>query len=85
MLKRKWAPIIAEHTMTYRKPLRCFAKFDVIMTLDSWDEKYFYMTHVFRRGEMIIDEGTSRGVVRSKTGVVPPVEVLAAVEADRHA
>jgi len=85
MLKRNWAPVIAEHTMTYRKPLRCFAGFDVIMTLDSWDGKYFYMTHIFRRGEIIVAEGTSRGCVRSKAGVVPPAEVLAAVEADRRA
>jgi acyl-CoA thioesterase FadM len=83
MVRRKWAPIIAEHTMTYRKPLRCFARFDVVMTLDRWDEKYFYMTHVFRRGDVIIAEGTSRGVVRSKQGVISPQEVLAAVEADR--
>ena len=85
MLKRKWAPIIAEHTMTYRKPLRCFARFDVVMTLDGWDTKYFYMTHIFRRGEIVVAEGTSRGCVRSKAGVVPPVAVLAAVEADRQA
>lgn len=84
MLKRKWAPIIAEHTMTYRKPLRCFASFEVTMTLESWDEKYFYMTHTFRRGEVVVAQGTSRGAVRSKAGVVPPAEVLAAVEADRY-
>ncbi len=83
MVRRKWAPIIAEHTMTYRKPLRCFARFDMVMTLDKWDEKYFYMTHVFRRGDVIIAEGTSRGVVRSKQGVISPQEVLTAVEADR--
>jgi acyl-CoA thioesterase FadM len=83
MSRRKWMPIIAEHTMTYKKPLRMFAKFDVIMTLDNWDEKYFYMTHIFRRDDVIIAEGTSRGVVRGKAGVIAPTEVLAAVEADR--
>jgi acyl-CoA thioesterase FadM len=84
MFRRKWAPIIAEHTMTYRKPLRCFARFDVSMTLDRWDEKYFYMTHLFRRGDVIVAEGTSRGAVLSRTGVIPPLEVLAAVESDRR-
>lgn len=84
MSRRKWAPIIAEHTMTYKKPLRLFAKFDVLMTLDHWDEKYFYMTHIFRCGDTVIAEGTSRGAVRSKTGVISPAEVLAAVETDRN-
>lgn len=83
MIRRKWNPIIADHTMTYKKPLGCFTRFDVIMTLESWDEKYFYMKHLFRRDDVVIAEGTSRGVVLSKSGVIPPADVLAAVNEDR--
>ena len=83
MLKRGWMPIIAEHTMTYRKPLRALKKFKATMHLTHWDEKYFYMTHCFSINEIIFAEGTSKGVVRDKNGVVAPGDVMAAVCASR--
>ncbi|MBI3479973.1 MAG: thioesterase family protein [Nitrosomonadales bacterium] len=83
MLKRGWMPIIAEHTMNYRKPLGVFKRFTATMHMTHWDEKHFYMTHRFSIGEKTIAEGTSKGVVRSTKGVIPPTEVIAAIAADR--
>lgn len=79
MLKRGWMPIIAEHTMNYRKPLGAFKKFKATMDLTHWDEKYFYMTHCFSIGEKIIAEGTSKGVIRGREGVIAPVDVIASL------
>lgn len=79
MLKRGWIPIIAEHTMNYRKPLGVFRKFTATMHLTHWDEKHFFMTHCFTINGKIIAEGTSKGVVRGKAGVITPDEVLAAI------
>ena len=79
MLKRGWIPIIAEHTMIYRKPLGVFKKFTATLHMTHWDDKHFYMTHIFTINEKIIAEGTSKGVVRGKSGVIPPSEVLAAM------
>ncbi len=31
MIKEKWRPIIAEHTMTYKKPLKLFQKYDLVL------------------------------------------------------
>lgn len=83
MIRRGWTPVIAEHTMTYRRPLGVFRRFRATMHLTHWDEKYFYMTHVFSIGGKIIAEGTSKGVVRDAHGVVPPEGVLAALTAGR--
>jgi acyl-CoA thioesterase FadM len=80
MLQRGWRPIIAEHTMIYRKSLGVFKKFKATMQLTHWDEKYFYMTHCFSIGDKIIAVGTSKGVIRDKNGVIPPVEVVAALQ-----
>jgi acyl-CoA thioesterase FadM len=85
MAKRGWMPIIADHTMTYKKPLKVMEKFDVSLMLTHWDEKFFYMTHVFKSGDRVIAEGTSKGVIRSREGVVMPADVIAAVEASRTA
>jgi len=84
MFRRKWIPVIAEHTMTYKKPLGIFDRYDVELKVTHWDEKYFYMTHTFKMDERIMAEGTSRGCVYARgTGVVAPAEAIAAVEMDR--
>jgi acyl-CoA thioesterase FadM len=84
MLKRGWMPIIAEHTMIYRRPLGVFKRFRATMHLTHWDEKYFYMTHHFTINEKLIAEGTSKGVVRGREGVIAPDSVFAAIIAARH-
>jgi acyl-CoA thioesterase FadM len=83
MLKRGWMPIIAEHTMSYRRPLGVFKRFKATMELTHWDEKHFFMSHCFTMNGKIIAEGTSKGVVRSKAGVVAPTDVIAAIAATR--
>lgn len=83
MLMRGWMPVIAEHTMTYRKPLGVFRKFKATMRLTHWDEKHFFMTHIFSIDGKIMAEGTSKGVVRAKDGVVAPADVIAAMLAAR--
>lgn len=83
MLQRKWMPIIADHTMTYKKPLQLWERFEVALEMTHWDEKYFYMTHTFTSGGRVAAVGTSKGVVRSREGVVAPADVVAAVEQSR--
>jgi len=84
MFKRKWIPVIAEHTMIYKKPLGIFDSFDVELAVDHWDEKYFYMTHTFIRGGRVVAEGISKGCVYARgMGVVSPVDAIAAVEQDK--
>jgi acyl-CoA thioesterase FadM len=84
MFKRGWIPLIAEHTMTYKKPLSMFERFEVNLQVTRWDEKYFYMTHTFRTSERIVAEGTSKGCVYARgAGVVSPIDAFAAVEQDK--
>ena len=83
MIERGWMPLIADHTMTYKKPLKLFEKYEVVLKLTHWDDKFFYMTHVFVSNDRIMAMGTSKGAVRSRDGVVKPEEVIAAVEESR--
>jgi acyl-CoA thioesterase FadM len=76
MRKYKWAPIITEHTMRYKRPLRLFQKFEVVMQLTHWDDRNFYMSHQFFIGERLIAEGKSVGVIRGREGVIAPETVL---------
>lgn len=84
MFRRKWIPVIAEHTMTYKKPLGMFERFDVMLEVTHWDEKFFYMKHTFSNGERVVAEGTSKGCVYARgLGVVSPADAMAAVEQDK--
>ena len=86
MFKRNWIPVIAEHTMIYKKPLRMFEHFDVMLEVTHWDEKYFYMKHTFNNRERIVAEGTSKGCICARMlGVVCPADVLAALKLDKSA
>ncbi len=83
MFKRSWIPVIAEHTMTYKKPLGLFDRFDVELKVTHTDEKYFYMTHAFIKGGRIMAEGTSKGCVYARgIGVVSPAQAISAVQQD---
>lgn len=84
MIKKGWIPIVAEHTMTYRKPLKVFQRFELRGSLTHWDEKFFYMIHTFTRDGFTIAEGTSKGTIRARSGVVPPAEVIEAVKSSRQ-
>ncbi len=84
MFKRNWIPLIAEHTMIYKKPLSTFESYEVKLEVTHWDEKYFYMTHLFTRDERVMAQGTSKGCVYARgIGVVSPAAAFAAVEQDR--
>lgn len=84
MFKRRWIPVIAEHTMTYKKPLDVFQKYEVKLEVLKWDEKFFYMTHTFTVNNRVVAEGTSKGCVYARgKGVVMPAEAIAAVEEDK--
>lgn len=76
MIAEKWMPVISEHTMIYKKSLRLFQKYYVYMDVKGWDEKTFHMTHTFIVDNRVVAEGTSRGVIVGKNGVIPPAEVM---------
>lgn len=81
MLQRGWMPMVTEHTMTYKKSLGVFQRFKATLELTHWDERHFFMTHRFSIGDKLVAEGTSKGVIKGKTGVIAPAEVMAILEA----
>jgi len=76
MIKKKWMPIIAEHTMTYRRPLKVFQKFDLEMDISHWDDKFFHCRHRFIVEGKVVAEGTSKGLFKGKEGIITPKQVF---------
>ena len=84
MFKRGWIPVIAEHTMSYKRPLNLFDRYVVKTEVTHFDEKYFYMNHAFIRDERVVAAGTSKSCVYARgLGVVSPADAMAAVEQDK--
>ncbi|NOZ54430.1 MAG: acyl-CoA thioesterase [Gammaproteobacteria bacterium] len=85
MLKEKWTPVIAEHTMKYKKGLKIFQKYTLKMEITGWDEKSFKMLHTFLVADRVVAEGTSQGVIISKSGAISPEDVMKTVKRyNRH-
>lgn len=76
MLKQGWMPVISEHTMVYKKSLKAFQRFELEMSITHWDEKFVYMQHRFVRHGRLVAEGTSKGAIVSKAGVVQPQQMI---------
>ena len=47
MLQEKWIPVVSDHTMQYKRPLKMFDHFEVSMEVIEWDNKFFQMLHTF--------------------------------------
>ena len=66
--KRGWRPILASSTITFRKPLNLFQKFEIKCQAIGWDDHWFYFQMLFvcngiayasslNKGTMIDDRG----------------------------
>lgn len=84
MMYEKWMPVISEHTMIYKKPLKLFKRYDVKMEIIGWDDRAFHMIHTFTIGDRVIAEGTSKGVIVGRGGVISPADVMKKVDEGFH-
>lgn len=78
--KRGWFPVVGSATIRYRKSLLPFERFTLRTRLIAWDEKWFYIEHLFERGDASIGARLIvRTVLRTKTAPVPTADVLDAM------
>jgi len=61
IVKRGLAPTLGSQKIIYRKPLKLWSKFDVVLEAVGWDEKWVYLVHNFEQN----NEVKAVGVVRS--------------------
>lgn len=79
MLKKRWYVIAANIEITYLKSLQPFQKYAIRSQLDSWDEKWFIVRHLFEADGKIYAIGKVRKVILDeKRRTVPMSEVLRA-------
>jgi acyl-CoA thioesterase FadM len=66
IVKRKLAPSLGSQKLIYRKPLKIWSKFDVILESAGMDDKWGYYVHYFEQDKEIKAVGVVRTLVWKK-------------------
>lgn len=70
-------PIVEAQTIRYRKSIKLFQKFTIVTQIAGWDEKSFYLTQTFMRGNEVAAEAMLKGRFLKQTrGTVPPADIM---------
>ncbi|WP_245603201.1 thioesterase family protein [Maribacter antarcticus] len=67
IVKRKLAPSLGSQKLIYRKPLKVWSKFDVILEFAEMDDKWVYHMHYFKQEKEIKALGVVRTLVWKKS------------------
>jgi acyl-CoA thioesterase FadM len=77
ILRKGWRPVVGGIVVRYRRSVLPFERFSITSRVLGWDDKWFYIEHVLDRQDgSLAALGHSRTLLRTKTGTVPPRELL---------
>lgn len=77
--QNRWNPLVAASTIRYRKSLTLWKRFTLRTRILGWDEKWFYIEQVFKKGERVMASAVVKGLFRGPKGNVPASQILAAL------
>ena len=72
-----WYPVVAGQSITYRRSLQLWEKFDLASRVLGHDDRWIYMEQVFRRDGVVVADAIVRArFLRRTGGSVPMDEVM---------
>lgn len=75
--ENKWFPVVAAESIEFKKSLKLFDRFIVKTNLLGWDEKYFYIQHIFMSHEKIYAKAIIKGrILKREGGTISTREML---------
>ena len=75
-MKNRWMPIVGSAHMRYRRPLNLWQTYQLTTQIIGWDDKWFYIEHVFKRHNKVIAVGLIQGLLRGRKGNIPPQHII---------
>ena len=83
LTQQGWGALLGGSLMRFRLSLRAFQRYTVATRLICWDDRWYYLEHVFRdhRGRRVAT-GIVRAAFRSKSGWVSTRQAMAIIEPD---
>ena len=82
--ENRWKPLVASSVIRYKKSLTLWRPFCLRTRIIGWDEKWFYIEQIFKKGERVMAIAMVKGLFRGPKGNVPPSQVLAAMGSSPH-
>ncbi len=82
VLRRGWRPVLGGAYITYRRELGPFQDFRLETRIVGWDERWFYMSQQFFRGDVLHAEGVVKALFVDKNGTVASQTVMTASDYD---
>lgn len=80
VLKAKgWGMTVAGNSLRYRRRVRMFDRVEMRSRCIGWDHRFIYMEQSMWKGSDCTSHMLIRSAVTSKAGIVPPVDLLAAL------
>lgn len=77
LVKNGYYPVVVSESIRFKKSLEPFQKFELVTTLESWDEKDFYLSQKFQIQDEILAEGYIKGRFKRRgKGSVPTAELF---------
>lgn len=76
---RGWGITVAGNSTRYRRRVTLFQKLTQVCRVIGWDARFVYLEQSFWRGEDCTSHMLLRSAFISKSGIVAPAEVLAAL------
>jgi acyl-CoA thioesterase FadM len=74
--QRKWFPVVAALTITYKRPLRLWQRFEMTTRVAGWDDRWIYLSQEFHSGGKLVASALIKGTFRSAAGAVPMAAVV---------
>ncbi|MEI4195749.1 acyl-CoA thioesterase [Roseovarius sp. E0-M6] len=82
--KKRWGLTIAGAMVRYRRRVRMFDKVEIRSRAVCWDDRFIYIEQsMWKRNGECSSHVVYRSAITGKDGIVPPDDVLIALEHDR--
>lgn len=75
-IKKGSIPILASQKVIYKKPLKLWDVFTVILSNEGWDDKWVYHKHTFKKDNTIYAIGYTKVAFRKKKEVQNMIEII---------
>jgi acyl-CoA thioesterase FadM len=63
IVKRRLAPSLGSQKIIYRKPLKIWSRFQLVLETVGWDDKWVYHTHTFKQDDEVKAIGITRALI----------------------
>lgn len=63
IVKRRLAPSLGSQKIIYRKPIKIWSRFQLVLETVGWDDKWVYHTHTFKQNGQVKAIGITRALI----------------------